>query len=191
MENIESTIIRECQKGNLEKFSYLYDQYIQKIYDFIYYKTLHKQTAEDLTSKTFMKALEKIGSFTMEKGSFSSWLYRIARNNVIDHYRTQKHDSNIDDVWDLSDQKDIKADLDIKNKLAEVEKYLLKLSSDQREIVIMKLWDNLSYNEIAEITGKSVAACKMSFSRTLTKLRSEMALMIFYIITSITNNLYG
>ena len=97
----EKKIIKDCKKGDLEKFSGLYDVYIGKIYRFIFYKTSHKETAEDLTSETFTKALKSIEGFSANKGTFQAWLFRIARNTVIDFYRTKKDLKNIDDVWEL------------------------------------------------------------------------------------------
>lgn len=182
MENLEPQIIARIRDGELDQFGRLYDLYIKKIYDFIYYKTMHKQIAEDLTSQAFFKALNNIKKFDENKGTFSSWLYQIARNTVIDHYRTKKTEANVEDVWDLSSNDNIERDVDVSQKLEQVQEYLSKLKTDQREIVVMRLWDNLSYQEIAEITGKTVASCKMTFSRTMTKLREEMAFIIFYII---------
>ncbi|MEK9181005.1 MAG: sigma factor [Patescibacteria group bacterium] len=80
MENSESELIIACQKGELENFGQLYDQYIDKIYRFIYYRTRHKETAEDLTAQTFQKALEGVCGYNAGRGRFSSWLYQIARN---------------------------------------------------------------------------------------------------------------
>lgn len=172
----EQDIIILCQQGNLENFVQLYDKYIKRIYDFIYFKTTHKETAEDLTSLTFIKALEKIKTFNADKGTFSAWLYQIARNTVIDFYRTKKEAIDIDDVWDLAGNENIERDIDAKAKLQAIEKYLAKLKSEQREIIIMRIWSELTYAEIAEVLGKSEASCKMSFSRAIAVLRKEMPL---------------
>lgn len=182
MEHNEIEIIKKCQLGDLKDFSLLYGTYVKKIYDFIYYRTNHKETAEDLTSRAFMKALEKIGSFDSEKGSFSSWIYRIARNSVIDHYRTKKIDADIADLWDLDSGDDIERDFDTKEKLKKVDEYLKTLKSEQREILIMRVWQEMSYKEIAEILGKSEASCKMSFSRAVTKLKKEMPLSLLLLL---------
>ena len=182
MENSESQVIARIKNGELNQFGTLYDFYIKKIYNFVYYKTMHKETAEDLTSQTFFKALDNIQKFDETKGSFSSWLYRIARNTVIDYYRTKKSNTNIEDVWDLSGDDDIEKDIDAWQKLKQVQEYLQNLKADQREIVVMRLWDQLSYKEIAEITGKTIASCKMTFSRVMTKLREDMAFVLFYIL---------
>jgi len=174
--------IKKCQKGDLDLFAEVYDEFFDKIYRFIYYKTHHQETAEDLTSQVFVKALEKIQSFSPKKGMFSSWLYRIARNNVIDYYRTQKKEFDITGVWDLKDKQNIEYDLGVQEKLEEVKKYLKELKPDQREIVVMRVWDGLSYREISEILGKSEDNCKMIFSRTMGKLRREISLGMLIVL---------
>jgi RNA polymerase sigma-70 factor (ECF subfamily) len=176
MEINEKEIVANCQKGKVEDFSVLYYQYVRKIYKFIYYKVQHRETAEDLTSQTFIKALEKINSFSNEKSSFSTWVYAIARNNVIDHYRTKKNNFDINDVWDLKDNTDIERDTDLKRKLEKVEVYLKDLKPEQREIVMLRVWGDMSYREIAEATGKSEANCKMIFFRVIKKLKDKMPL---------------
>lgn len=184
MELLEQQIIIQCQKGKLEEFEKLYEGYFEKIYRFIYFRTHHKETTEDLTSQTFMKALEKIQTFESVKGSFSGWIYRIARNNVIDHYRTKKKNTDILDVWDLHSDKDIERDIETKEKLEKVIKYLENIDREHREILIMRLWDGLSYQEIAPILGKKEANCRVIFSRTIGRLRKEVVLSL--ILTSLT-----
>ena len=183
----QEQIIKECQKGNLDEFTELYEQYFEKIYRFIYYKTHHRQTAEDLTSQVFIKTLENIGRFNPRQGLFSSWLYRIARNKVIDYYRTEKKKFDITGFWDLKSKEKIDVDLENKEKLEQVKQYLNKLKPEQREIIVMRIWDGLSYQEIAEIIDKKEANCKMIFSRTMKKLREEipLALLIILLIKNI------
>jgi len=171
-------LILECQKGNTQAFGALYDKYIKKIYDFIYYKTHHKETAEDLTSQTFFKVLNAIQSVDPNR-SFVSWLYKIAQNTVIDYYRTKRNHSDVDDMWDLADGTDILGDLDTKAKIVELKKYMKKLSSLERDVVIMRVWQEMPYKEIAEVVGKSEANCKMIFSRSLSKLRDMMPLLLY------------
>lgn len=173
MEIEESKIIRRCQSGQLEEFGKLYDAYVKKIYNFIYYRTHHQETAEDLTSQTFTRALESISRFDPGKGGLSAWLYRIARNLVIDHYRTFRPTVDIENVWDLSADSDLPRDIDTRDQLAKISDYLKTIDKQARDIVLMRVWDGLSYQEIAEIVGKSQAACKMTFSRTMQKLRAE------------------
>ncbi|MDD5589755.1 MAG: RNA polymerase sigma factor [Candidatus Portnoybacteria bacterium] len=185
MEKIEEKkIIENCLAGNLEEFGKLYDLYAERIYRFIYFKTHHRETAQDLASQTFFKALENIRNFDPAKGLFSSWLYRIAANSVIDHWRKQKKNLNIDDIWDLRGKGSIAQDAENKDHLERVRQYLEKFSPEQRQVVIMRVWDELSYREIAEILGKSEASCKMMFSRALSRLRKEEILAILILLFS-------
>ena len=174
----ELQAIKKCQSGNTESFGILYDKYIKKIYDFVYYKTMHKETAEDLVSDIFIKALDKINSFDAQKGSFNSWIYRIARNTVIDHYRTQKKDKNIDDVWDLSSNEDIAVDVDVRAQMEKVQEHLSKLKAEQRDIVVMRLWQGMSHKEIADVLEKNESAVKVAYSRLISQMRKEVLLLI-------------
>lgn len=176
MDQAEIEIINKCQAGDTEAFGRLYDKYIKKIYDFVYYKTHHPETAEDLVSQVFMKALRKITDFKINQGTFQAWIYRIARNTVIDHYRTSKIADNIEDIWDLAGNDDTERDIDTRNKLKEVEAYLTKLKPEQRDIIIMRVWQGMSYQEIALVLAKTEAGCKMVYSRAIRRLRDEVPL---------------
>jgi RNA polymerase sigma-70 factor, ECF subfamily len=170
--------VKECQQGNLADFGVIYDLFIQRIYDYLYYRTRHKQVAEDLTSLTFTKALQNIKAYDEQKGEFSAWIYRIARNALIDHYRAHRSTSNIDEAWEVKTDSNLESDLDAQTKLEEVREYLDQLNPEHRELVVMRVWDNLSYNEIAAITGKTESSLKMSMSRILAKLRNEVVAAI-------------
>ena len=173
-----------------QEFTALYDQYIEKIYNFIYYRTSHKETAEDLASKTFIKAWENINQFNEQKGAFSSWLYSIARNNVIDHYRKEKQTMDIDKILDISSAENVEESTNAKVQLDKVKEYLKELPQEQQDIVIMRVWDDLSYKEIAAILQKSEASTKMSFYRTMDKIQEKfpVAALILLTIMSTTRN---
>lgn len=175
----DQQIPADIKKGDSEAFGKLYDEYIKKIYNFIYYKTHHKETAEDLTSATFVKALQNIQKYSLEKGSFSAWLYKIARNTVIDHYRTMKFNYNIEDAWDISSDEKIDFDTDSRLKIEEIKKYIKDFKQTERDIIIMRVWQEMSYREIAEILGKTENNCKVIFSRAIKNLKEKMPLALF------------
>jgi RNA polymerase sigma-70 factor (ECF subfamily) len=179
MEINEEKIIRDCQAGELNGFGEIYDKYAPKIYSFIYHKTSHKENTEDLVSKTFFKALKNINKYNQTGGSFSSWLYQIARNIVIDYYRTKKDTIDITDAYNLKSDEDMKKNIENSERIDEIKKYLGKLKPEQKEIIIMRVWDELSYKEIAKIIGKSEGSCKMLFSRATNTLRKNMPISLF------------
>ena len=175
---METEIVAQCQKGDLTQFGRLYDEYVRKVYQFIYFKTHHRETAEDLTSVVFMKAMENINSFDAKKAPFKAWLFSIARNTVIDHYRSHRETVDLEDVWEVKDKQDVAHDVEMELTIQSVQKYMEKLKPDQREIVLLRVWGDHSFKEIAEITGKSEAAAKMMFKRTIDTLRGDFALLV-------------
>ena len=176
--------IAEAKSGDALAFGRLYDAHVKKIHEYLYYRVQHRETAEDLTSKAFMKALEKFTSFDVRKGTFSTWMYRIARNTLIDHYRADRPTADIEDVWDaLRDHRaDVERDADAALLLGKVDAHLAALPAVQRDIVVMRVWDGLSYAEIAEIAGKSEAACKMTFSRAVAELRKTAPFALLLLV---------
>lgn len=169
-------LIRQAQAGQSEAFGKIYDLYIKKIYDFVYYKTLHKNTAEDIVSEVFLKAWKNINQFN--DGSFSAWLYTIARNTIIDNYRKQQDLIDIDDCWDLADGQDFLSKIDGNLKIEKIKQAMSSLKASDRELVIMRLWLDMSFKDIAEQTGKTEGAVKMSFGRALVSLKNKIPLAL-------------
>jgi RNA polymerase sigma-70 factor (ECF subfamily) len=179
----------KSRNGDRIAFGKLYDRFMSPIYRFVYYRVYNKGLAEDLTSQTFLKAVENIASYDRKKGKFSSWLYRIARNLVIDYYRSRKKTVELDETWDIPSDIDIEDDVHRKDMAERLKSLMRILSGEQREIVVMRLWQELPYNEIAGILGKTEAGCKMMFSRAIAKLRDEadfLAVVILFLVTGMT-----
>jgi RNA polymerase sigma-70 factor (ECF subfamily) len=159
-------------------FAEVYDAHAEEIYDFLYYKTFDRYAAEDLTSTTFMKALEHFPRFQKEQGaSVKSWLYRIARNCAIDYYRTQKKDLHIDESWDIATKGSLSEETETKIALEKILTELQKLPEQDRELLILRLWQGLSFKEISVIMEKSEASLKMASSRALQKLKKSLPLL--------------
>jgi len=168
-------------------FAEVYDSYAERIYQFIYYKTYHRETAEDLTSHTFLKAFENLGRFDPARGTMSTWLYQIARNLVIDHYRTKRHMVSVHDIWDLASEEDLEVDVENRVRLEQIHSVLKGLPVEQRDIIIMRVWQELPYKEIALIMGKSEASLKMMYSRTIARLKDHVS-VVFIIVFFLGNS---
>jgi RNA polymerase sigma-70 factor (ECF subfamily) len=169
--------------GESRPFIALYDDFAEPIYRYIYYKTCHRETAEDITSQTFLKAMEKWQQFNSNKGSLSTWLYAIARNQVTDHFRSKRKWGFIgssSDIWDLPTEDRTLQNLIREEMSEELHKALNSLSAIQREVVILRVWEDMPYREISVLTGKSEASCKMLFSRTLKKLKTDLGAVFLY-----------
>jgi RNA polymerase sigma-70 factor, ECF subfamily len=173
MEDDDLQYVTACKQGNTEAFGILYDRYLDKIYRFIYYKTFSKEVAEDLTSDVFHKAFVKIASFDETKGIFAPWLYRIARNSVIDYYRTKKSDVSIEDTFDVGVDERTPETLDAIADIGKVTAYLETINAKHREIIMLRVWEGKSYREIAEIIGGTENSAKMTFSRSIRELREK------------------
>ncbi len=169
----EVTLVKKAKAGDSAAFGILFDTYYDKIFRFVYYKVFSKEIAEDIASDVFFKALTRLASFDEDKGLFASWLYRIARNSVIDHYRTSHTTETIDDAFDIGVDERTPEVLDAIADLKKVGEYLATLNAKQREIITLRVWEELSYREIAEVVGGTEDSVKMAFSRGIRELRDK------------------
>ena len=168
----ELQTLAAIKTGDTEQFGVLYDAYFQKNYNYIFYRTHHRETAEDLVSATFLKAVKHLRNFDARKGNFSAWLYRIARNTLYDHYRAKHETEDLEKVEEeFAAPGNIEKELLDKQLMSLVTNNFNALSQDQREIITMRVWDELSYAEIAGILGKTEASCKTIFHRGVMKLK--------------------
>lgn len=177
MQHDELQLIVQCKNGDTDAFALLYDSYVRKIYDFIYYRTFHQQVAEDLTSACFFKALGSMRQFDETKASFQTWLYTIARNTVIDYMRSPKNQNGLDDIYDPLLQSLLVAEdnpeniTDIQFAKEHAAEIMSRIPEEWRDLLVMRLWDELSYAEIAVITGKSENSLKTKYSRIIRDLK--------------------
>ncbi|MBI4733701.1 MAG: sigma-70 family RNA polymerase sigma factor [Rubrobacteridae bacterium] len=153
-----------------EAFGKLYDLYYDKIYSYVYFKVSNRFEAEDIAEQVFLKALESISSFEWRGYPFSAWLFRIASNQVIDFYRSNKHemvdveteicvDGSIDRCPERSALREFSRQ--------EVVKAIKMLTEDQRQVIVLRFIAGLSNDEVAKIVDKSVGAVKVLQHRAL------------------------
>lgn len=181
MEDI--SLMKKCIDWDLQYFWKIYDRYVDKIYKFVYLKTTNKEIAEDLVSDVFISALNNVSKFRLEDwSSVKSWLYRIANNKVIDFYRTNKQVEDVGDYLEMSLKQDFWQDVDNKEKLKEVFSYLETIKQEHKDIVLYRIWEDLSYREIALLTWKSVDNCKKIVSRTLKAISVNFMLLVLLLI---------
>lgn len=139
------------------------------VYAFLYYRVARPEDAEDLTSEVVLKIIKALKK---QRGNFHAWMYRIARNRLVDFYRQRavRAEVSINDVApkELSKNDDFSRQIMNKEKLR---KGLERLTDEQRQVVILKFIEGYANREIAEIVGKSVGAVKVLQFRALRALR--------------------
>ncbi len=169
----DQKLVQDAQQDP-QRFAVLYDKYFDQIYRYVYRRVSDKEMVQDLVSQTFYDALAHIKSFEWRGYPFSSWLYKIAHNNVLKWYREQSKAQkvNLDDINELADLTvDQKRDASQKEKQLEVQKVLDQLEPEEREIIRLKFFEEVSNIEIAEIMGLSANHIGVKVYRTLKKVK--------------------
>jgi RNA polymerase sigma-70 factor, ECF subfamily len=158
----EFELIQRAVSGDPGAFAVLYDTYVEQIYRFVFFRVGVEQTAEDLTSQVFLKAWDNLSSYQIRGLPFRAWLFRIARNNVIDYYRTYKETTPLepsalakpDPGAEVADQ------VEQQLQAEELRLALQQLTEDQRQVLTLRFIEGLSTEEIAKVIGKRQGAIR-------------------------------
>jgi RNA polymerase sigma-70 factor (ECF subfamily) len=173
----EESILIQRAKTDPEAFGQLYERYVDRIYNYVYYRTGNAADAEDLTARIFERAIKHIGSYRDQGVPFSAWLYRIAHNLVANWHRDRSRRKivSIDDVsqWVVTDHGPEFATQLMQDKEALLEA-MGRLPADRQELLIFKFVEQMSNAEIGAIMGRSEGAIKSLYHRTLLSLREDM-----------------
>ncbi len=159
-------------KQDPEAYAKLYDAYVKQIYRFVYFKVSSHEEAEDITSEVFLKAWHYIQE-KKEIKSFSGLLYRIARNAIIDLYRSKatKPESRLNEDVEVGDGGKWFADINTKVESHRVIEAIKKLKQEYQEVLTFRYVDELETGEIAEILGKSNLTVRVTLHRAVSKLK--------------------
>jgi RNA polymerase sigma-70 factor (ECF subfamily) len=163
--------LEACQRGDRAAFALIYDQYAQRLYKFIYLRVGHKEVAEDILADSFVKAWVKIKQVNSSK-ALSSWIFQIAKNNIIDYYRVRKSTIAIEEVEGLlEDPVDAVniTDLDFDQK--QILEALKTLPKDQQQVIRYKFFEDLTNSEIALILNKTEGSIRVIQHRAIIKLQ--------------------
>jgi RNA polymerase sigma-70 factor (ECF subfamily) len=173
----EPQLIERATRGEASAFGSLYDHYLPKIYRFIYVKTSRREEAEDLTHQVFLHAWQHIATYRDLGFPFSSWLYRIARNAVVDHYRTTRTTFAIEEVdpETFAVEEDITRTVERNLQFEEVLAAVRTLKPEYQDVLLMRFVEDLSPREVAAALGKSEGATKLLQHRALAQLRKQLA----------------
>ncbi|MFH0792054.1 MAG: sigma-70 family RNA polymerase sigma factor [bacterium] len=164
-------------------YSKIYDQQVEKIYRFVYIKVNSQTLAEDITAETFTRGWEAVqakgkgGHGTMPIENVTAFLYRIARNMVIDYYRTKERTrtTSLDNVSLTDPRLDISQAAIVSSDIDQVRTVLSSLKEDYQNVIIWHYIDSLSIGEVAKLLNRSEEATRVLLSRALKGLREKMS----------------
>ena len=171
--------VGRAQKGDAAAFAVLYEDYYDRIFRYVSFKTGNSLEAEDITAEVFVKMLESISSFKWQGYQFSSWLFRIAHNLIVDHFRKRgrRHIVALDDAPAAATEYDPDLDrkLDVDMSMVPVQEAMKDLTDLQREVISLRFAAGLSVAETARAVGKKDNAVKALQHAGIKKLRGILS----------------
>lgn len=170
----EQKLIEEAKQDS-QRFAVLYDKYFDQIYRYVFRRVSDTNIAEDLVSQTFYDALSHLKGYEFRGYPFSSWLYKIAHNNVLKWYRqNSKNTIDLSEAKELVDKVNLVEQIKGKEEQSEMGKILNQLEEEDRELVRLKFFEEVSNIEIAEIMGISANNVGVKLYRALKRLKQLM-----------------
>ena len=163
-------------QSTAEAFSVFYEQYLPKIFKYISYRINDKFMAEDLTAVVFEKALTKYKTYSSNKAAISTWLFTIAKNTLIDHFREAQREKTVqlDETLDIpQDARTPEQAVIEKEKWQTLRRCLASLASNEREIITLKFSSQMTNRQIAQVLGLSDSNVGVILYRAIRRLRDD------------------
>lgn len=182
----DEDLVKKAKKSP-EAFGRLYDRYYAKIYRYVLRRTANVHAALDITSTVFLKSLIHMDSYEWREFPFSSWLYKIASNEIVDYFSKKRHASlsleklmdekgfEPQDIYTLEEEIQKREEELLEHvHFIRLQKIISKLPIADQEIISLRFFEKKKTREIAEITGKKEGTIKSQLSRLLDHLRKEV-----------------
>ncbi len=173
----DEDVLAQASQGDKDAFGMLYERYVDRIFNYVYYRTGNLHDAEDLTARVFQRAMNHIQTYTDRGVPFSAWLYRIAHNLVANWHRdrSRKQEIPINDLPVLPSRGDHpETTLVHSQEQDSLLRLIRRLPPDRQQLLILKFVEDMSNAEIGQIMGRSEGAVKSLYHRTLLALRDQI-----------------
>jgi RNA polymerase sigma-70 factor (ECF subfamily) len=170
-------LVARGQQGDRDALEELYLIHFDRIYSYLHVSVGNRHDAEDLTTQTFLKMLEKIGTFKWQSAPFSAWLFRIAHNLAMDHFRSRRRWQPEEEVPEPPGEEEPSAELEAMQTIGRESmlKLIDRLSPEQQQVLTLKFVFNLPNAEVAAILDKTEGAIKSLQHRALVSLQKQIA----------------
>lgn len=167
----DKDLVKRAQKGDKEAYGQIYKKYFQKIFRYCKFNTKNEEFAKDVTQETFVKAYRRLSSFKTDgQWSVQAFLFTIARNLIIDNSRRKKEVS-IDEFENLESGENLIEGYDRRENIKKVQEVLSKLEDTDRQIVILRYFEEMPSQEVAKILGIKDGALRVRTFRVLAKMK--------------------
>jgi RNA polymerase sigma-70 factor (ECF subfamily) len=176
MDLSDEEVLVRASAGDRDAFGMLYERYIDRIFNYVYYRTGNTNDAEDLTARVFQRAMNHIVNYTDRGVPFSAWLYRIAHNLVANWHRdrSRRQEIPISDAPLIAKGDAPEASMVHTEQQESLLRLIRSLPSERQTLLILKFVEHYSNAEIGVIMGRSEGAVKSLYHRTLLALRDEI-----------------
>jgi RNA polymerase sigma-70 factor, ECF subfamily len=170
-------LVERAQEGDRQALEDLYLLHFDRIYSYLHMSVGNRHDAEDLTTQTFMKMLESIKRFRWRSAPFSAWLFRIAHNLAMDHFRASRRWQPEEEVPEPTDETEPSAEAAALQSIGRQSMLELieDLSQEQKQVLTLKFVFNLPNAEVATILGKTEGAIKSLQHRALVSLQKQIS----------------
>ena len=170
-----NVLVQKAQVGDTDAFAKLYDYFVQPVYRYIFFK-VSKNDALDLTESVFLKVWEHLKYYSKLKGGFSSWVFKIEHNVVVDYYRLQREHVDLDDVVLPDESRESDPKFMTENRLNQevLRAALSKLKKKHQDVLLLRYVNGLEHREIARIMRRSEGSLRILKFRALQALRKVM-----------------
>jgi RNA polymerase sigma-70 factor (ECF subfamily) len=170
-------LVERAKAGDRDALEELYLIHFDRIYSYLHIAVGNRHDAEDLTTQTFLRMLESIKRFRWGKAPFSAWLFRIAHNLAMDHFRAARRLQPADEVPEEENSVEASAEDQAMAKLGQrsMLELVAELSPEQQQVLTLKFVFNFSNGEVATILGKTEGAVKSLQHRALVSLQKQIA----------------
>ena len=170
-QNDDEQLIKQVKNGDAEAFGVLYEQYADVVFRYVYSHLDNRSDAEDLTEEIFLRAWRALPKYDERGLPFTAFLFRVARNSLIDFYRQHKTVQSIDDIEIQSHEVGPEETVESKIENNHLKKTISGLREDYRNVLIFRFLSGLSPEETAQVMQRSVGAVRVLQHRALSALK--------------------
>jgi RNA polymerase sigma-70 factor, ECF subfamily len=169
----DELIIIIAARQDPKAFGDLYKLYVEQIFRYLFSRLGNVHEAEDITAQTFLAAFESFDKFRQD-GHFASWLFTIARNKAMDHFRRGKNTASIDEADDIPVEEDPLVEVIQSEQTAALSKLIQALPEEDCELLRLRFLASMSFPEIAHFLHRNEEAVKKSIYRLLARLHNQL-----------------